>query len=98
VPVPRCYFIFLLCFFAIHTRAVDLRVDRLPDAFDQSMPAVAKRATLQAFLDRNPDIHVERFAMPVATGGNAMDSGPLMAIAAGVPPHVIYGNFRKSST
>jgi multiple sugar transport system permease protein len=96
----RALFLLLptLLLYSIPICAVDLRVDRLPDAFDQSMPAVAKRATLQAFLAKNPDIHVERFGMPIATGGNAMDSGPLMAIAAGVPPHVIYVNFRKSST
>ncbi len=94
----RVFPIILLSLLTISARAVDLRVDRLPDSFDQSMPAVAKRVTLQAFLAKNPDVHVERFAMPIATGGNAMDSGPLMAIAAGTPPHVIYVNFRKSST
>ncbi|WP_309397719.1 extracellular solute-binding protein [Cerasicoccus maritimus] len=30
--------------------------------------------------------------------GSAMDIGPLMAIAAGIPPHGIYVNFRQSST
>jgi multiple sugar transport system permease protein len=98
VVLARVLLLFLLSILAIGARAVDLRVDRLPDAFDQSMPAVAKRATLQAFLANNPNVHVQPFAMPIATGGNAMDSGPLMAIAAGVPPNVIYVNFRKSST
>ncbi|HTL31148.1 MAG TPA: extracellular solute-binding protein [Tepidisphaeraceae bacterium] len=98
MPSARSLTLLVALFITIHARGVDLRVDRIPEPFDQSMPAVAKRATLAAFLDKYPDIHVERFAMPIVSGGNAMDSGPLMAIAAGVSPHVIYVNFRKSST
>ncbi len=30
--------------------------------------------------------------------GSAQDTGPLMTIAAGIPPHAIYVNFRLSAT
>ena len=36
--------------------------------------------------------------MPSVTSASSMDTGPLMAIAAGIPPHCIYVNFRQSST
>lgn len=66
-----------------------------PTATD--VAALAARAVLRAYLEDNEDVVVEPFVMP-AIGGSAMDSGPLMAIAAGIPPHVIYVNFRMSST
>ncbi len=74
-----------------------IRAEGVPDPERTDVPAQALRATLRAFLEANPDIAVEPFTMP-KIGGSAMDSGPLMAIAAGVPPHAIYVNFRQSST
>ena len=57
----------------------------------------AQRAVLQAYLASRPGVHIEPFAMP-SVAGSSMDMGPLMAIAAGIPPHAIYVNFRMSST
>jgi hypothetical protein len=59
--------------------------------------AAAQRAVLQRFLEKNPDILVEPFAMPEIQG-LGQDSTILMAIAAGVAPEAIYVNFRQSST
>ncbi|MEM1444474.1 MAG: extracellular solute-binding protein [Planctomycetota bacterium] len=75
----------------------NLRVERIPDPERTDVPAQAMRETIRAFVERNPDVAVEPFTMP-KVGPSAMDSGPLMAIAAGVPPHVIYVNFRQTST
>ncbi|MEM8781741.1 MAG: extracellular solute-binding protein [Planctomycetota bacterium] len=77
--------------------ATTIRAEGVPDPERTDVPAQALRATIRAFLEANPDINVEPFTMP-RIGGSAMDSGPLMAIAAGVPPHAIYVNFRQSST
>ncbi len=76
---------------------VTIRAQGIPDLTSTAVNALAQRAVMRAFLEREPDIIVERFAMPQIEGA-AMDSGPLMAIAAGIPPHAIYVNFRQSST
>ncbi len=77
--------------------AVVIRAEGVPDPERTDVPARALRATVRAFLQQHPGIEVEPFTMP-RVGESAMDSGPLMAIAAGVPPHAIYVNFRQSST
>jgi ABC-type sugar transport system permease subunit/ABC-type glycerol-3-phosphate transport system substrate-binding protein len=77
---------------------VSIRVERLPEDKDQRITAVAVRAVIRQFVKENPDVDIQPFTMPIVTGGTAADSGPLMAIAAGVPPHVMFLNFRRSST
>lgn len=77
---------------------VTLVCQGVPEPEQTDPLAMVRRAALQAFLKANPDIDVEPFVMPEVTGSAAMDSGPLMAIAAGIPPQVIYVNFRQSST
>lgn len=77
--------------------SVTLRVQGVPDPGSTSVVSAAQRAVLQAFMKRHPEIAIKRFVMPKVQGGG-MDSGPLMAIAAGIPPHVMYVNFRMSST
>ncbi len=69
----------------------------LPSPQDADARALAIRGVVRAFAEENPDVSIEPFVMPQIAGGG-MDSGPLMAIAAGVPPHAIYVNFRQSST
>jgi len=76
---------------------VHFRAQNLPNPGDTSPAAMAERAVLQAFLRLHPEYRIEPFTMPLAKG-QVMDTGPLMAIAAGVPPHAIYVNFRQSST
>lgn len=70
----------------------------LPLPRSTSVGAIAQRAVLRAFLDRNPDIQIEAFTMPQIGVDAAMDSGPLMAISAGMGPNAIYVNFRQSAT
>lgn len=69
----------------------------LPEPADVRVTALAARAVLQAFFAEYPEVRIEPFAMP-EVAGSAMDSGPLLAIAAGMPPDAIYVNFRQSST
>lgn len=83
--------------FAQGSEVVSFRSQNLPSPAATDVSALATRAVLRAYLAKHPDVVVEPFVMP-AIGGSAMDSGPLMAIAAGIPPHVIYVNFRMSST
>ena len=98
--------ILICCFFVIALLAnslcqaedaVTISVEELPNPASTTIDALAARATLQRFQDQFPHYKIERFAMP-AIGGSAMDSGPLMAIAAGTPPNVMRVNFRQSST
>ncbi|TVR50055.1 MAG: extracellular solute-binding protein [Puniceicoccaceae bacterium] len=77
---------------------VTFRAQGLPSPTDTRVTALAARTVLRAFLDQNPGIEIQAFAMPQIGGTVAMDAAPLMAISAGVPPHAIYVNFRQSST
>ena len=78
---------------------VTIRVDYLPRPDQVTVGAIAKRAVLQEFQKRHPEIRIERFHMPEALApGSTQDTGPLMAIAAGMPPNAIFVNFRLSST
>lgn len=69
----------------------------LPDPTSMSVSDQAERAVVREFLRLNPTIHIEAFQMP-AIQGSGMDTGPLMGIASGNPPHAMYVNFRQSST
>lgn len=57
----------------------------------------AMAETLRRFNKRYPWIHLKSFHMP-AVKGMSMDTGVLMGIASGNPPHSIYVNFRASSS
>lgn len=80
------------------TEPVSIRAQGLPPPGSININAQTGRSILRRFMDQNPDIRIEPFVMPEIGGVGAMDAGPLMAIAAGIPPHVIYVNFRMSST
>lgn len=77
---------------------VTIRAQGLPSPGAMDINAQVGRNILRQFLESHPDVQVNPFVMPQVGGAAAMDSGPLMAIAAGLPPHVIYVNFRMSST
>lgn len=77
---------------------ITFRAQGLPTPTQVDIGAVASREVLRAYLERNPHVKIEPFTMPAVGGTSSMDSGPLMAISAGVPPHAIYVNFRQSST
>ena len=85
--------------FAAETPAqtVTIRAGNLPAVSNASAGALAERAVLRAFLQEHPEYQIEPFAMPKIEG-HAMDTGPLMGIASGNPPHAIYVNFRQSSS
>ncbi len=76
---------------------VSIRMQDIPSPSATNVSALASRAVVRVFSEQWPNYQVEPFVMP-SVGGSAMDSGPLMAIAAGIPPHGIYVNFRQSST
>ena len=76
---------------------VSIRVQGLPTPRSTGIGATASRRVVERFLNQNPDVAIEAFSMPQIQGAT-IDTGPLMAIAAGVPPHAIYVNFRQSST
>ena len=77
---------------------VFIRVQGLPRPTSMTPSSIARRAVVREFLKAHPNFDIEAFSMPNMGVASAMDSGPLMAIAAGVPPHCIYVNFRMSST
>ncbi len=71
--------------------------DDLPAASNVSASALARRAVLRAFLKQHPNYEFKPFVMPKIQG-HAFDTGPLMGISSGNPPHAIYVNFRQSAT
>ncbi len=77
---------------------IHFRAQGLPNPTTTGVAVEAQRAVLREFLNRHPQIDIEAFAMPSVGGATTLDSGPLMAISAGIPPHAIYVNFRQSST
>ncbi len=77
---------------------VFVRAQALPGATSMDPPSMARRAVVRQFLETHPNYEIEAFSMPSVGVSSSMDTGPLMAIAAGVPPHCIYVNFRQSST
>ncbi len=69
----------------------------LPRDDDMGIEGQAQRAVLAAFRARYPWVEVVRFGgIRLATG--AIDTGPLMAISAGIAPAILYVNFRKSDS
>ncbi len=69
----------------------------LPYPGSTDVGSMAARRVLRAFRKEYPQYKIKAFAMPTIQG-SSMDTGPLMAIAAGMPPNAIYVNFRQSST
>jgi len=69
----------------------------VPDPYGTDAVSLANREVLRAFLEQHPDIAIDGFSIPRMENASS-DSGTLMAIAAGTPPHAIYVNFRLSST
>ncbi len=69
----------------------------LPYPGSTDVGSMAARRVLRAFHKKYPQYKIKAFAMPTIQG-SSMDTGPLMAIAAGMPPNAIYVNFRQSST
>ncbi len=77
---------------------VEFVAQNLPAPASTAIGAQAQRGVLRAFQNHYPHYLIKPFAMPRIGVDAAMDSGPLMAISAGMGPHVISVNFRQSAT
>ena len=78
-------------------RKLILKVYALPNPRDVSVSAQAERAVVRAFHQKYPDIELRSYS-GISIEGMGMDSAPLMAIAGGMSPDVLYVNFRQSHT
>jgi ABC-type sugar transport system permease subunit/ABC-type glycerol-3-phosphate transport system substrate-binding protein len=56
------------------------------------------RAVLRRFREQHPEVRLTTTSGIVIPEASVMDTGPLMAIAGGVSPDVIYVNFRQSDS
>lgn len=74
-------------------------VERFPEIFKERY-AETYKADPETYGDYNWDdveLELHKFS-GISIEGQGMDSGPLMAIAGGVSPDIIYVNFRQSDT
>ncbi len=76
---------------------VILKVFKLPDPKSNEAFNRADMAVINAFKKKSPHIELRGYS-GIELENMEMDAGPLMAIAGGVSPDVIYVNFRQSST
>jgi ABC-type sugar transport system permease subunit/ABC-type glycerol-3-phosphate transport system substrate-binding protein len=74
-----------------------LKVWSLPDPRNTTPSTKADLAVIEAFQKKYPYIELRQFS-GLTIEGMSMDSGPLMAIAGGVSPDILYVNFRQSDT
>lgn len=89
--------IILLIGAVISVQAVVLKVFELPDPRATDAASKANAAVVQAFKKRYPHIELRAFS-GIKIEGMDLDAGPLMAIAGGVAPDILYVNFRQSDT
>lgn len=76
-----------------------LKVDYLPTRDRAVSPDDKTRlAIADAFMEKHPNVKLIPFQPMAIEGMSSMDSGPLMAMAGGVAPEVMYVNFRISET
>ena len=76
---------------------VILKVFELPDPRKTDAYNKANLAVVNAFRERHPEIELRAFS-GIKIENMDMDAGPLLAIAGGVAPDIIYVNFRQSDT
>ncbi len=76
---------------------VVLKVFELPDSRKTDAYTKANAAVVAAFKEKFPEIELRTFS-GIRIEGMDMDSGPLLAIAGGVAPDILYVNFRQSDT
>ncbi len=81
---------------AEHEKTI-LKVFDLPDPKSADAFAKADRAVIEAFKKKFPNIELQSFS-GIQIENMDLDAGPLMAIAGGVSPDIIYVNFRQSAT
>jgi len=74
-----------------------LKVFELPDPRKTDAYTTANLAVIKAFREKYPQIELKAYS-GIRIEGMDLDSGPLMAIAGGVAPDILYVNFRQSDT
>jgi len=74
-----------------------LKVWQLPDPRSSDAFGLAQMAAVDAFRQRYPHVELRSFS-GIEIENMGMDSKPLMAIAGGVAPDILYVNFRQSDT
>lgn len=80
-------------------KVITLKIDGLPSRDRAVTPdAKATLAIADAFRAEHPNVRLLPFEGLNIEGMGAMDSGPLMAMAGGIAPEVMYVNFRISET
>ncbi len=77
--------------------SIVLKVFELPDPRKTDAYTKANIAVIEAFKNKYPYIELRSFS-GIKIDGMDLDSGPLMAIAGGVAPDIMYVNFRQSDT
>ena len=80
------------------SKAVNLTVWELPRPEDTGIDARCSREVVSAFQKKFPYVGLSAPTGLEIPEMSAMDTKPLMAIAGGVSPDVIYVNFRQSDT
>jgi len=90
-------FIFIMTLALWADDKVILKVFKLPDPKSNEAFNRADMAVVETFKKKYPDIELRAYS-GIELENMEMDAGPLMAIAGGVSPDVIYVNFRQSST
>lgn len=81
----------------VYAEPVILKVFELPDPRKSDAYTKANIAVIEAFKEKYPNIELHSFS-GIKIEGMDLDSGPLMAIAGGVAPDILYVNFRQSDT
>ncbi len=95
--------VMVLCLFQIFLSVlfceekVILKVFELPDPQKTDAYTKANSNVVKAFREKYPYIELRAFS-GIKIENMDLDSGPLMAIAGGVAPDIIYVNFRQSDT
>ena len=90
---------FSLCLFMlldtslVYADPVMLKVFELPDPRKSDAYTKANIAVIEAFKEKYPNIELHSFS-GIKIEGMDLDSGPLMAIAGGVAPDILYVNFQ----
>ncbi|HNX00604.1 MAG TPA: extracellular solute-binding protein [Candidatus Cloacimonadota bacterium] len=91
--------VLLLCFASMLSASekIVLKIFEFPDPRNATSFTKANLAVLEAFQKKYPNIELRSFS-GLKIENLDLDIGPLMAIAGGVSPDVIYVNFRQSDT
>jgi len=90
-------FLFLYSLNLFSSEKTILKVFELPDPKRTDAFAKADMAVIKAFKEKYPNIELRSFS-GISIEGMDLDSKPLMAIAGGVSPDILYINFRQSDT